>query len=334
MRNSSNIYSDIKLGIKSDAERFTWAAYFLFGLLSSLIGDSLILIASFQEGAFKVSKLIVAVIQHIAIADLGTAILQILSSLISLLANSWLLGRALCYVTGHVSYAIYANGAFFITLLTITKYLLLKYPHRVSRFSTKRIHQVCISIWILSLGIPAVQIAVEKDDVSFDYRTYNCKYGFTYFKSRTVKMMPAIIYGVIPNLVIIATSIPTLQYLVKARKSARRVRGSDPWRGALTVFFTAVTYTISILPFSIYHIAENFTNRHPSERFMIDFHRRCFFLLIINTMVNFYIYCLTIPSFRRYLRSKVLSILHVSSRDRTAAAAQGTINIDPIANNS
>ena len=64
MSTSTN-YSDIKFGLHNNAERYTWAAYQLFVLLSSLIGDTLILAASFQKDAFKINKLIITVIQHI-----------------------------------------------------------------------------------------------------------------------------------------------------------------------------------------------------------------------------------------------------------------------------
>ena len=50
-------------GIHSPAERYLWAAYNLFVFVSSLIGDTLILFATFQKGAFKLNKFIVTVMQ-------------------------------------------------------------------------------------------------------------------------------------------------------------------------------------------------------------------------------------------------------------------------------
>ena len=46
-------------GMHSDAERYFWASYHIFVLLSSLIGDSLILVASLQKDTIKVNKFIV-----------------------------------------------------------------------------------------------------------------------------------------------------------------------------------------------------------------------------------------------------------------------------------
>ena len=57
-------------GIYSDAVRYLWAGYFVFVLLSSLIGDTTILIASIKYRAFKLHKVVVVIIQHIAVCDL------------------------------------------------------------------------------------------------------------------------------------------------------------------------------------------------------------------------------------------------------------------------
>ena len=78
-------------GMHNNAERYFWAAYNLFVLLSSLIGDTLILYASFHKGAFKLNKFIVTVMQHIAVIDLATAITAPLSVAVSLIANTWVL---------------------------------------------------------------------------------------------------------------------------------------------------------------------------------------------------------------------------------------------------
>ena len=46
-----------------DAARYTWAGYFLFVIISSLIGDTTILIASIRYKAFKLHKVTVTIIQ-------------------------------------------------------------------------------------------------------------------------------------------------------------------------------------------------------------------------------------------------------------------------------
>ena len=83
-------------GMHNNAERYSWAAYHLYIFLSSLIGDSIILYSSFQKDAFKVHQVIIAVIQHIAVSDIAVVILRVFPRMISLTANSRMIGDVLC----------------------------------------------------------------------------------------------------------------------------------------------------------------------------------------------------------------------------------------------
>ena len=304
MTTSSN-YSDIKFGMHNNAERYFWASYLLFGVLSSLIGDTLILIATIQKDAFKINKILVTVIQHIAVSDLTYTISGLVTATISLLANSWVLGKALCYVKVYVSYIAFVAGESLIAMLTTSKFLILKNPLRALSWSTKRAHQVCGFIWAFALIFPILFFVVDKDDVHFDYRSYNCDYG--YHSDAWQKLIPIIgfIFTIVPNTIIVATTFPILAV---ARKSARQVGGSVPWQGNLTVALTAVVYCISTLPYAVNQIAIS-CMKDPPELFFVHFHKVSCFLLMINVVANFYIYVLTIRSFRRFLFSKTHSFV-------------------------
>ena len=97
--NTSTVYGNYTLfGMHSDAERYLWASYHLFVLLSSFIGDTLILTASFNKDAFKINKFIATIIQHIAISDLTFTTFVVLPGAISLFADSWILGDVICHI--------------------------------------------------------------------------------------------------------------------------------------------------------------------------------------------------------------------------------------------
>ena len=71
------------------------------GLLtvSSLIGDSLILVGSLRYNAIKLHKIIVIFVQHMAVADLLLTVFGIVPGAVSLAANDWILGDVLCYLS-------------------------------------------------------------------------------------------------------------------------------------------------------------------------------------------------------------------------------------------
>ena len=323
---TSTHYSDIEFGMHNNAERYFWASYHLFGVLSSLIGDTLILIASFQKDAFKINKILVVIIQHIAVSDLTYTISGLVTATISLLANSWVLGTALCYTRVYFGYFAFPAGMSLIAMLTTSKFLILRYPLRAASWSTKRAHQVCSFIWAFALIFPILFFVVDKDDVHFDYRVYNCEYGYNSDAWKKIIPIIGFIWSIVPNMIIVATTVPTLKFLADAGKSARRVGGSVPWQGNLTVALTAVVYCISTLPYIVYQIAIS-CMKDPSELFIIFFYRLSSFLLMINVVANFYIYVLTIRSFRIFLFSKTISVVSilVSSQNPNTASTPGEL---------
>jgi hypothetical protein len=326
--NDSCDYSDFKFATQNNAERHCWAAYHLFVLLSSLIGDSLILAASVQSDAFKVNKLIVTVIQHIAVSDLVYSIIYTLPATVSLLANSWMLGNFMCFIQAYFGLYTYVTGMFLIAKLTAMKFLILKYPLCAANWSTKKVHQVGCSIWAFCVIWPVIMLSVDRDDVQFDYRIYSCDYQFEAGIWKTILPIVVIIYSIAPNIVIVSTTIPTLKYLAAARKSAKRVKGSVPRRGALTVVLTAIVYIIATLPFTALGVAKTFMEQECLGWLTNKVFQITNSLLFITIIANFYIYALTIKSFRRFLLSKVLSVIPASIRTlRDITSTSGSYRI-------
>ena len=318
--NISNNYTDMKFGFHSNTGRYIWAIYFLIGFLSSVIGDTLILIASFRRDAFKINKFLVAVIQHIAVSDLSSVITFLLPTHVSLIVNAWVLGKTLCYARAYAAYVIYMTGMSLIAVLTTSKFLILKYPLRAANWTTKLAHQVCSLVWVSSLITPLLFLAVDKDDVQYDYRVYNCRYKFTAPVWKMIVPVIGFLFGFVPNIMIISTTIPTLSYIAKAWRSSKRAYGRIPWRGALTVSLTAVIYCISNLPFSVYVVGRSFVKEDPPGKYRIEFFRVSTFLILVNVTSNFYIYTLTIKSFRRFILSGIsddVPVLSFSGTERS-----------------
>jgi hypothetical protein len=276
-------------------------------LLSSLIGDTLIMYASLRRGTFRINRFIVSIMQHIAVSDIIYAITVVLPETIAIIANSWILGKMICYVSVIAQYFIYIADLFFIATLATSKYILLKFP-RHGTWSTNKAHAVCSIIWFLTLINPAIILALHEDDVNFDFRTYNCNFFATADVWNHLQPVLCLMYYFAPILVIICSTIPTLHYLATARKSARRVRGHAPRQGTLAVTLTAVVFCLSTLPEAVYYAVSIFV-QHPERPFQLHLYRIGFFVSLINIMSNFYIYALTIKSFRGFLLTKIKSIV-------------------------
>ena len=320
--NSSANYSDIEFAIQNNAVRYAWATYQLFVLLSTLIGDTLVLAATFQQGAFKINKLIVTVIQHIAVSNLVNSISYVLPVATSLLANRWVLGHAMCRSQSYLTYFINPASLCLVAVLTTFKFLILRKPLQAASWSIKRAHQVCAFMWAFSALLPMLMFASDEEDVHFDYRIYNCRYDFNDEFWKIVLPLKTFVSFLAPNTVVILTTIPTLRYLMTARKSARRFQGRVPWQGALTVALTAFINTISTLPAAFYHMFTKFFEVQESPIST----RICTILVMVNIMANFYIYCLTITSFWRFLLSKVQLLVSLSLHSTVYTAEHRTLS--------
>ena len=292
-----------RYGIENDAWRYTWAGYYLFVILSSLIGDSTILVASMKYIAIKLHKVIVTIIQHIAVCDLLVVVFDISLKLAPIIANRWNVGQFLCYVNVFAYNYVSPSSILLICTMTTCKLLLVKYPLRLGPTSTKKAHLLCGACWVLALVPPVTKSLVDWADVSFSYVLYNCVYGYS---SEIWKYLHNLLnlFGFLPICLVVATSV---YLLVIAKQVAERERESLKWQGIITTVLTAAVYCISVLPLvvigsraSIVGYDGFFDNSKDRTIFRIANS-----FIYLNTISNFYIYCLTVTSFRSFVWSRL-----------------------------
>ena len=295
-------YSDYTtFAIKNVTERYILAGFNLFILLSSLLGDRTILIASLRYRAFKLHRMITATIQHLAVCDLLFSLTTVLPSAVSMLANRWVFGGVLCQARAHLGYLLAVNAWLLIALQTTSKFLVLKFPMRAATASTRQCHVVCAGTWICALVIPIIYLVVGEGDVLFDYRTYLCIYGFSSEIWGWLKPLLLFFMSSLPNLVVLIT---TVMLLFEARKVAQRGRENLRWQGIMVVVLTALMHCLSVIPYTIYLIAAPHVQETPPGIFHVHYFRVAACCLLFNVISNFYIYSLTLTSFRMFLKER------------------------------
>ena len=131
-----------QFGIKSSTERYLWVGWMLFVVIVSLIGDSIILIASIKYNAFKLHKIIVVLIQHIAANDLLYSLASITPAMLSAFYNIGSPYRFLDFVRFFFNYYTAAISSVFVCVMTLGKVLLVKYPFRVGFMSARKAHKI------------------------------------------------------------------------------------------------------------------------------------------------------------------------------------------------
>ena len=284
-------------GIKSDTARHFWIGYSMFVLFSSFVGDTTILIASIRYNAFKLHKLIVVIIQHIAVCDLIVSCVSVLPRVVSLMADGWVLGTPLCYILFSMTYYSATVAIILICCMTACKLLILNYPFRLQTLSEKHAHAGCAVIWVSVVSLPVIIILADPNDVKFTYKSYGCDFGYSAPVWSWLRPVLATIYLFVPSIFVV---VSTVCLLVLAYKVAHKSHESLKWQGVTTTILVALAYCMSTLPYCIYHFTES-SIEDQSSFFHNEFTRISYFCLLLNTISNFYIYCLTVPSFRKFL---------------------------------
>ena len=122
-----NFSNGSKFGIKNDTERYLWTGWLTFVFLSSLLGDSLILLASIKYKAFNLHKMIVTFIQHIAVNDLLNTLGSVAPAMLSAIFNTGGPSRFIDYARSFILYYTAASSSVFISALVLGKLLFISY---------------------------------------------------------------------------------------------------------------------------------------------------------------------------------------------------------------
>ena len=286
-------------GIHSTGERYVWITYLIIVLLSSLIGDSIILIATVRYNAIKLNKFLVVVMQHIAVCDVLSSITYVLPTMISLIANRWILGDVIAYMQVYLEAFSFIGSNILICILTCIKLMLLKNPIKTRYKTTKNAHMTCACAWMMAFLIPGIRLAFDNNGLSFSFIEYNINFGSPSEKSKAyheiVVYTTYVFIVYIPTVIVIVTTFWIVIYLLKSRKVAKRTGSDQRWQGMVVVLTTAIVYSVSVIPGSV-----TFYIEVPHKTITRD--RVVESLVTLNIISNFYIYSLTIPSFRNFIR--------------------------------
>ena len=292
-------------GIQDDAERYFWMAYLALVLISSLFGDTIILIASIRYHAFKLNKSIVAVLLHMAVCDIIISVTFVLPTIVSMFLNRWVLGKTLAKFHRFVEFWALPVCNVLVGVMTTSKYLLVRYPLQTSSWTSRKAHVTCYSIWFLFAAVSTVSLILCQDSLIFDYTSYEFDADYSLLTSNAGKYIDILISSTtfISVGIVVVSTVLTLRFLAKSRKISRRSSGSLRWQGVVTVLMTGLVYCLSVLPYALYTMMEHFLKDSTSS-LIIELERSSEYLALLNVMANFYIYSLTVPSFRRFLRER------------------------------
>ena len=306
----SKNYSNYALfGIHNDVERLAYAGWLMLVVVSSFLGDALILVASIKYNAFRLHRTVVVYIQHIAACDLLNAAGNLFPAVVSIIYNSGGSSEILKFASFVANYWVFTACPALISAMTLSKLLIMRCPLRARSWSKKKAHELCAGLWMFSLSVPVLHLLVDKDDVTFDYRVYLYNYQYSSDVWNIIMPIVCVIAYLAPNVIIMISTILFL-LLNDARKVVRRTQESLRWQGSMAIVLTAIIYTVSFFPITVYFIAVPLVETDPlvTGPFGNEFYRICEAVLYTNVLANFFVYSLIVASFRDFLKKKFWQI--------------------------
>ena len=140
-----------------------------------------------------------------------------------------------------------------------------------------------------------------RNTIHFNYEDYLCDYDMS---SSSVplwyKWYSAVIPGFVATLTYIILVVTSVLLLVVAKKAASRHGGSLRGEGLITVLLTVAVMLISYVPVTIATAIWMLDVNHDTTTVWRVAH--C--LQYLNVMSNFFVYALTVRSFRFFLKQK------------------------------
>ena len=294
-----------ELGISTDAERSVWIIWSVSVFLACMIGDSIILLATIKYKAIKHRKVIVVVMQHMAVCDMIQAVFRVFPSILSLSVDRWVLGEFLCQVEEAITFMCSGVAMYLTCAITTFKLLTVKFPLRTGAWSSRLAHQVCACLWLFELCIHFPILVGKfhyiKETLHFSYRVYNCGYNLNSSLSPTwLTAYSDIGVSFITILFDCILIVVSIILLLAAKKAAARHGGRLNWEGVVTVLLTVGVLLISYLP----SLVAAQIGRHLKIRMTPTIWRVTVYLQYLNITANFFVYALTVKSFNQFLKKK------------------------------
>ena len=317
-------------GIQNDTLRYAYIAYLLFVMLSSLIGDSLVLVGTLKYQAMKIHSFLVVIIQHIALVDILTCITYVLPQITYyMLSNRWVLGHLFCQANSVASFYLPSVNQLLICCMAFMKVLMVKFPDTrlVRNLTTKKGHILCFVLWMFSLLTPALSYIIENQaEVYLNNRNGVCELYLTSEIWMVILPISEIIFFVVPYLVMVVSTVLLGQQLLISRRLSRRIGSRQSWRGILVVCITATIFIVATLPYYVYlSVAADYEDM--AGFFHNEFLRIAEACYSLNLACNFYIYSLTVPSFRKFVIRAVQSFISFWQKSYASLRWSSTGNI-------
>ena len=282
----------------SPAERYTLIGWTSITLVCCIIGNTIILLATFRYKAIRLDKTSVVLIKSIAICDLVTGIFTVHPILASLMYGGWPYGTVSCYIYNYLKIPTFISAVLLICGLHLSKLHTLLYPLDALGRNSTRGHKISVIVFLLSFCPSLVQMVIDIRDVAFDYRSFMCIH---LSRAPIWKIISPVVIGLfmlLPNLIVIGTSIALLRVINKANCRVKH--------GIRTVFYVGFAYIIVNGPVTFHLLFLRKFSQFFSAELVLFYDNNLFralsFFTFSNCFLNIFVYYRSVKSFNVFVK--------------------------------
>lgn len=284
--------------------------------ITSLIGNTVVLLATLRYNAIKLDEISVVLIRNIAVADLGVAI-YVVSTLPGIITRKYPYSDFFCAFSKTWLYSCLMTEVVLVAALSISKLLWILKPLQALSRSKKNGRIIASLIWLVMICFAAAT-TISRESANdnwtfFESSLYQCSRQNLNKSSGILFKSIVMSFNAVPQVVITVATVWLLALVSKAGKIHRR--------GLVTILLVCALFFISHAPYGcLYQIMKLFVKAD----WMSVFYRWSYYIVYLNYAANPFLYYASIDSFQRFVKQRVLKIELLSSSERSTSHSRAS----------
>ena len=284
----------------SGSEQALLLSWTLLGALVAVTGNSVVLVSSLKYNAIRLDRISIVLIRNLAVADLGHG-LYLMTTTVLIITQSNVFGDTACYIISTISNFFMGASFVFVSALNANKLSTLIFPLKSNMRRYRRGRRISYTIWFLmTVFIVVILIPVLLPGnlhVLYSSASLRCLSQF-YSESGPVRLLAplvAMVFTLVPLLVIVVTTVWLIYYVAKVRGISRQT--------LLTLLCVSLTSLFSFLPTCLFYLAQELVeDSEKSAYWSRVFFRVAVQVVNVNSMANPLIYLFTVQSFGGFVK--------------------------------
>ena len=284
----------------SDPEKALLLAWTLLGALVAVTGNSVVLVSSLKYNAIRLDRISIVLIRNLAVADLGHG-LYLITTAVLVITQSNVFGDTACYIISTTSNFFMGASFVFVSALNASKLSTLIFPLTSNMRRYRRGRRISYTIWFLMtvfIAVILVPVLLPGNlHVLYSSSSLRCISQF-YSESGPVRLLApliAMVFTLVPLLVIIVTTIWLICYVAKLRGISRQT--------LLTLLCVSSTSLFSFLPACLFYLVQELVGDSEKSAYWFGVLFRVSVQVVnVNSMANPLIYFFTVQSFAGFAK--------------------------------